>query len=84
MKDIISGKRTHLKIKDVNFIQVPKFAEISCENISNLLQIKDSQKLLNFCPEMENSKYPYDREFFYNIVNTQFPRKLEKMIYNAI
>ena len=36
------------------------------------------------CPEIEKGKDPADRDFFFNVVNTLFPGKVEIMIHNAI
>ena len=41
-------------------------------------------KLCNFCPELRDRKYPKDRTFFYNVLNTIKPEFIDKMVLNAI
>ena len=41
------------------------------------------KSLQNYMPELKSSKFPKDRKFFFNILNTLKPRVVDKMIYNA-
>ena len=48
------------------------------------LKLKNDNKFLEFCPEVIWKNKPKDREYFFNIVNTLFPHKIEKMVYESV
>ena len=43
MKGIISKKIPHLKYKDVKFVNVPLYNELTADNIINTLQLKSNE-----------------------------------------
>ena len=76
-----------MKMHEVNFVHVPHYDELKPSNVIEQLSLKKSEKmwnkLLSYCPELKYKSSPKDRDFFYNILNTLWPKIVEKLVYNA-
>ena len=81
LKEIFAGKKKLFKLKDVKFIAVPKYDEISVKKLYNKLIELDNMK--DYFP----NKYPKgrqcDREYLFNITNTIHPFILKTIIEYA-
>ena len=87
MKDIIAGKKEFLKTNEISYVDVPMFDELRPENIIENLQLKNKQiwnRILNFCPELDQKDTPKDRAFFFNVLNTIEKRCMEKIVFNSV
>ena len=89
MKNIISGRKDILLTKDILFVNVPKYDELKPETVLNHFALECKQKLLwdkilNYCPELKYTRKPKDRTFFYNILNTLYPKCINRLVYNAM
>ena len=88
MKKIIKLEKPFLLTKDVIFVDVPHYDELKPENVIETCYLKKDKeiwnKLLNFCSELRERKYPKDRTFFYNVLNTIKPQFIDKIVLNAI
>ena len=77
LRDIFAGKKNVMKLKDVNFIQVGKYDELSVKQLYDKLVKLPSMSL--FFPD----KYPKgrvcDREYLFNIANTLHPAVMKEL-----
>lgn len=78
LKDIFAGNKGLMRLKDVNFISVPKYDELSVKNLyGNLLQLPE---MTQFFPD----KYPKgrlcEREYLFNVANTIHPQAMKELI----
>ena len=54
------------------------------------MELKDEKnlklwkELCGYCPELHNKNKPKDRNFFFNILNTESERCMDKIVRNAI
>ena len=62
MKDIMRNKRPFMYVRDVNFVTVPFFDELTPIKVMRHLKIESNNsihsELLKYCPEMNNKGYP--------------------------
>jgi len=81
LKEIFAGKKKLFRIRDVKFIEVPRYDEISVKNLYDRLVGLDGMK--DYYP----SKYPKgkicDREYLFNIANTMHPEVIKEIIKHA-
>ena len=70
----MAGKRFYFLIKDINFVTVPLYDELTPTNIMKKMGIIENSemynKLLQYCPEIKTKGSPKDRNFFFNVLNT--------------
>ena len=83
MKDIIAGKKPYYKVADIIPCCIPRFTECRPENVIDELNLRDNEKVMAIFPELADHKGPADRDFFFNVIITIFPHKMEKMKYAA-
>ena len=92
MKKIISGNIQYLEIKDIQWVTVPLYDELTPSKVLEALEINASSKeneemwnlIIELCPEIEEKGYPKDRDFFFNCLNTLQPNCIDKIVRNAI
>ena len=82
LRDIFSGKKNVMWLRDVSFIQVVKYDELSVKNLyDKLIQLPCMEA---FFPD----KYPKgrlcDREYLFNIANTLHPAVMKELIEYAL
>ena len=77
----MNGSRQYMLIKDVIFCTVPRYPELSFTNIISRFALRQSKKMVNYCPEIEEGGEPLDRVFFFNIFNTLHNNIMAKIIY---
>ena len=83
MKEIIAGKKPYYKTTDIIPCCIPNFPECKPENVIAELNLRDNEKIMAMFPELEDHNGPADRTFFFNVLNTIFPHKMEKMKYGS-
>ena len=88
MKKIINLQKPFLLTKDVIFVDVPHYEELKPENVIETCKLKSDNKIwpqiLSYCPELKEKKYPKDRTFFFNVLNTIKHGFVDNMVLNAI
>ena len=82
MKKIISGKKKYYEIKDIKWVTVPLFDELTPISVLKALNLEENDKeswnfILELCPEICTKGFPKDRDFFFNILNTLKPECME-------
>jgi len=83
MKEIIAGKKPYYKTTDIIPCCIPNFPECKPENVIAELNLRDNEKIMAMFPELADHNGPADRTFFFNVLNTIFPHKMEKMKYGS-
>ncbi len=78
-----------MKIKDVNFVHVPLFDELKPQHVLEKMNLEKNnlkiyEDLLHFCPELKIKKWPKDREFFFNILNSLKFGCIDSIVSKAI
>ena len=68
IRAVVSGKKKMLKLKDVRFICVPKYDELSIKNIFH--QFRQYPEVMLYLPDEYPAGRGPNKEFFWNIVNT--------------
>ena len=69
LKDILADRKKLLTMKEVNFINVPKYDELSVKNIWPMIQ-NDPEVLAYFPSKLPKNRLP-DREYTFNVLNTK-------------
>ena len=82
MKKIISGKKKYYEIKDILWVTVPLYDELTPISVLKALNLEEDDKenwnfILDLCPEIVTKGFPKDRDFFFNILNTLKPECME-------
>ena len=69
LKDILADRKKLLAMKEVSFINVPKYDELSVKNIWPMIQ-SDPEILAYFPSKLPKNRLP-DREYTFNVLNTK-------------
>ena len=81
LKDVLTGAKKLMKKKEVDYISVPDWQELSVKNLWR--DLKDDENFnVYFHDEYANEKGP-NREYFFNILNTVYPEYLEQVMAHA-
>ena len=75
LKQVFAEQKLLLKKKNVDFIDVPKYDELSVKNLWPMLS-KDKKFIAFFPDNWAESKGP-SRKFFFDILNTVHPEYLK-------
>ena len=68
LKEVFAEEKELLELKNVKWINVPLFDELSVVNIWPM--VKENKKLMLYFPnKLPKGRVP-DREYFFNILNT--------------
>ena len=81
LRDVLSEKKKLLKLKDVKFIFVPKYEELSVKNL--FPHLKEQPDFMIYFPDRYPKGHPPDREYFFNVLNTLNPKYVSKIISHA-
>ena len=71
LKAVLCEKKRLLKLKDVKFIFVPRYEELSVKNL--LPHLQKQPDFMVYFPENFPKNHPPDREYFFNVLNTLNP-----------
>jgi hypothetical protein len=68
LKDVLAEKKRLIPLKDVIFVNVPKYDELSVKNVWPMIQ--QDKELMTFFPEkLPKGRMP-DRDYTFNVLNT--------------
>ena len=81
LKAILAGKKKLMPLKDVKWVQVPKFEELSVEAIMKLM-INDEQFMSYFPDKLPKGRNP-GREYTWNILNSLNELYVARLIDHA-
>ena len=81
MKQVLIGEKTLLKKKDVDYIHVSHYEELSVKNLWGELK-EDKEFNIYFQDEYPKDRFPC-REYFFNILNTTYPDYLKQIMQHA-
>ena len=81
LKQVFIGKKTLLSKKDVDYIHVHQFEELSVYNLLDSLK-KEKDIMIYFADDYPKDRYPC-RDYFFNILNTIYPDYLKQIMDNA-
>ena len=81
LKEVFAEEKDLLELKEVSWINVPLFEELSVINIWPMTK-EDKQIKKYFPDKLPKGRVP-DREYFFNILNTFQPQYVEQIIRHA-
>ena len=81
LKEVFAEEKDLLELKEVSWINVPLFDELSVINIWPMTK-EDKQIKKYFPNKLPKGRVP-DREYFFNILNTFQPQYVEQIIRHA-
>ena len=80
-KEVFSGRKKLLKLKDVKFIQVKKYEELSVKNLYDRFLGLSGMK--DYFPEKYAKHRQCDREYMFNVANTLHEDEVQELIQHA-
>ena len=81
LKEVFAEDKELLELKDVKWINVPLFDELSVINIWPMT--KEDKQLMKYFPQkLPKGRVPA-REYFFNILNTLYPGYVQEIIRHA-
>lgn len=81
LKQVLDNKKTLLALKDVKWVNPPKYDEISVLNLYPRYQTDPA--FMRYMPDrLAKGKYP-DRTYFFNVLNTLYEDRVQQMIEHA-
>jgi hypothetical protein len=81
LKEIFSGQKKLLKLKNVDFIQVPKYDELSVKNLYDKLVALDRMQV--YFPRKYSKGRQCDRDYLFNVANTIHPQVMSELVAYA-
>ena len=81
MKLVLTGDKKLKKKKQVDYVHVSHYQELSVKNLWTDLK-DDEQFKVYFCDEYPKDKMPA-RKYFFDILNTVYPFYLENIMQHA-
>ena len=81
LKDVFSGKKQLLMKKEVNYIHVPHYDEISVKALWP--ELKKDGEFMAFFPAVYPKGRGPPREYFFNILNSVKPDYLHQILDHA-
>ena len=81
-KDIFAEKKQLIKKKDVLYIEVPKFDELSVKRLYD--QLLSLESMTNYFPDKYPKGRQCDREYLFNVANTLHPGVIQEFIDHAL
>ena len=82
LRQIISGEKMLLPLKQVNMVNVPEFDELSVTNLWKHCQ-NDKSFMIHFPDKLPKGRLP-SRDYFFNIMNTLQEEYLQSLIKHAM
>ena len=81
IRQIFSGSKKLMKLKDVKFIQAPKYDEISVKRLySKLIEL---DKMKQYFPNTYCKGRQADHDYLFNIANSLHPKVIKELIEHA-
>ena len=81
LKEVLAEDKELIELKDVRWINVPLFDELSVVNIWPMT--KENKQIMKYFPnKLPKGRVP-DREYFFNILNTFQPLYVDQIIQHA-
>ena len=81
LKQVLIGEKRLLKKKDVEYIHVSQFEELSVKNLWGEMK-EDKDFMIYFQDDYPKDRYPC-REYFFNILNTVYEERMTAMIAHS-
>ena len=81
LKEVFAEDKELLELKEVRWINVPLFDELSVIKIWPMTK-EDTQFMKYFPQKLPKGRVP-DREYFFNILNTLYPLYVQEIIRHA-
>ena len=81
LKDIFVGNKRFMKLRDVKFVTVPKYDELSVKALYHKLVSLPNMAL--YFPDKYAKGRQCDREYLFNIAQTLHPNVMEELIAYA-
>ena len=81
-KDIFSEKKLLIKKKNVLYVEVPKFDELSVKNLYDKLLALDNMS--KYFPDQYPKGRQCDREYMFNVANTLHEGVVQELIDHAV
>ena len=82
LKDIFAGTKKLFKLKEVKFIQAPKYDEISVKNLYD--RFIKLEGMVAFFPAKYAKGRQCDREYMFNVTNTLHPKMVKEVVEFAL
>ena len=81
LKMVLADKKKLMPLKDVHFVQMPKFDELSVVNLQD--KLKSDAEFQQYFPDVLPKGRNPGREYFFNILNTIHPTYVSRLIEHA-
>ena len=81
IKEVLSGSKELLPLSEVHWCNPPRYDEISVKNIFPRYS-QDKRVMKYMTDKLPKGKLP-DRTYWFNILNTVYPEKVQAMIAHA-
>ena len=82
LKQVLAGQKKLYKSSEVKIINMPKYDELSCKNVSKLVR-SDPHVQQYLKDEWCSDKQPVNKEYFFNVLNTCYPDYLPQLIKHS-
>ena len=81
LKYLLKDKKKFLKMQDVRFVNPPTYDEISVLRIyDKAIQLPG---MIDYFPDSYSKGNQCNKEYFYNVINTLCPEKVQNLIEHA-
>ena len=81
MRQVLIGEKSLMKKKDINYIHVPAYEELSANRLWKDMK-DDAAFNIYFQDDYANQKAP-SRDYFFCLLNTIYPEYLKKIMDHA-
>ena len=81
LKEVFAEEKELLELKNVKWINVPLFDELSVVNMWPMMK-EEKEIIMYFPSKLPKGRVP-DREYFFNILNTFQPLYVDQIIQHA-
>ena len=81
LKEVFAEEKELLELKEVKWINVPLFDELSVVNMWPMMK-EEKEIMMYFPSKLPKGRVP-DREYFFNILNTFQPLYVDQIIQHA-
>jgi len=81
LKQVLSGQKRLMPLKDVRQIYVPKFEELAVEKMMPLM--KEDAEFMSYFPDKMPKGRPFARDYFWNVLNTHNEPYVSHLVQHA-
>ena len=81
LRQILLEQKKLLTLAEVKMVEVPKFQELSVQNLYPKFQNKP-EMMIYFPDQLPKGRMP-DRSYFFNVMNTLYPEYTQQLIQHA-